>query len=304
MNIPIALIIYNRPTQTRIVFQEIAKIKPEILFIIADGPRFTGEVTICEETRAITEIINWDCDVKRYYSDVNLGCKVRVSSGLDWVFEQCKNAIILEDDCLPHTSFFPFCEELLIRYQANDQVMMISGQSYWFDRRMPRESYFFSKHTLIWGWATWRRAWKHYDLHMNEWPKIRETDWLLNQIGDPNLEAQWVKIFDKTFSGQIDSWDYQWKFSLLFNQGLSIIPYTNLISNIGFGESATHTKNKNIGLANLPASPIMFPLNHPFDIKWDINADMYLSRQISKLSQKQQGFFNAYLKRIYQKIFR
>lgn len=128
---PVAFIVFKRPDTTEKVFEVIRKAKPPKLLVIADGPRAyrPGEAENCAATRAIIERVDWECEVLKNYSDINLGCKQRVSSGLNWLFDLVEEAIILEDDCLPHLSFFRFCQELLTYYRDEQQITSISGQN-------------------------------------------------------------------------------------------------------------------------------------------------------------------------------
>ena len=149
--------------------------------------------------------------------------------------------IILEDDCVPHPSFFKFCEELLIKYKDEKKVMQISGFNA-LNKVSLKESYYFAKFGSIWGWATWKRAWKNYDLNMSGWLKVKEEK-LYKNFCDSYLEEKWrVKVFDRAYNDKYNTWDYQWSFAKLINDGLSIVPTNNLIDNIGFGENATHTE--------------------------------------------------------------
>ncbi|MBM4126892.1 MAG: glycosyltransferase family 2 protein [Nitrospira sp.] len=264
---PVAFIIFNRPDTTERVFAEIAKAKPPKLLVVADGPRENraGEAEKCAATRAIIDRVDWDCEVLRNYSDRNLGCKRRVSGGIDWVFEQVEEAIILEDDCLPDPTFFRFCQEMLERYRHDARVGMISGNNFFLGKFAIAESYYFSRYTHIWGWATWRNRWQGmYDVDMTDWPRVRDEDELKAWVGQ---EAHyWAESFEKTYRGHIDTWDHQWSFCNFAHRRLSVMPAVNLISNIGFGVEATHTIG--IGpLANLPTMPIRFPLTHPHNLQ-------------------------------------
>ena len=162
LSTPVAFIIFNRPDTTEIVFETIRQAKPSKLLVVADGPRTdrSGEVEKCTATRAVIERVDWECEVITNYSDVNLGCKRRVSGGIDWIFSQVEEAIILEDDCLPAPSFFQFCQTMLERYRYDDRISMIGGSNYQQENSRTSDSYFFTKYAHIWGWATWRRAWK------------------------------------------------------------------------------------------------------------------------------------------------
>jgi hypothetical protein len=177
---PVAFLVFNCPDTTIRVFEEIRCARPPKLLVVADGPRADrpGEADKCQAVRAVIETVDWPCEVLKNYSDVNLGCKIRVSSGLDWVFEQVEEAIILEGDCLPHPTFFRFCEELLETYRDDERIGMISGDNFQFGRKRGDASYYFSRYNHIWGWASWRRAWQHYDRNMAIWPKFRDDHWL------------------------------------------------------------------------------------------------------------------------------
>jgi len=262
LSTPLVFFIFRRVQMTRQVFEVIAQAKPTHLLIIADGPRNSNEALQCAETRAIVEHIDWDCDVKRNYSETNLGLKQRFSSGLDWVFQQVEEAIILEDDCLPDPSFFGFCQEMLAFYRDEPRVMHISGD-YFHAPFSIRESYYFSRYPHIWGWATWRRAWLNYDSDLNDWALESTQKDFLEQFPNPAERHFWKHTFDAVRAGTINMWDYQWVFACIANDGLSINPRVNLISNIGFGDEATHTKTVDRRVANLETQKLPFPITHP-----------------------------------------
>jgi hypothetical protein len=277
---PIVLIIFNRPDTTARVFHKIAKIKPSKLLVIADGARANkkGEVDLVMETRAIISHVNWPCQVRTNYSEINLGCKLRVASGLDWVFSLESEAIILEDDCLPSDSFFQFCDEMLDRYRGNKSIGMIGGINFQPSEVRAASDYFFSKYTHIWGWATWADRWAGaYDVDIKGWPKVKTEKALKNTLSSIGELKYWEAIFDRVHSNQIDTWDYQWVFANWISNRLNILPSVNLISNIGFGDDATHTKGYS-ELANLPLEDLAFPLRHPDKIKVNVTADKYMDR--------------------------
>jgi len=171
---PVVLIIFNRPPTTERVFAEIAKARPQKLFVVADGPRpeRSGEAEKCAAARAVIDRVDWECEVLRNYAEVNLGCRQRPPTGISWVFEQVAEAIILKDDCVPHPTFFRFCEELLEKYREDERVMHISGSNFQPGYTRGPFSYYFSRFNPIWGWASWRRAWQHYDLNMKLWAEL------------------------------------------------------------------------------------------------------------------------------------
>ena len=279
---PIALIIFNRPDRTEKIFKIISTIRPKKLFIIADGPRESvpGEKEICEKTRQIVKNIDWKCELFTNYSKENLGCGKRPSTGITWVFENVDRAIILEDDCVPHPTFFTFCEELLNRYENDERVMMISGNNFQFGKKRTEYSYYFSIFTHIWGWATWKRAWDYYDYNISQWPEAKNLNLLDNYFYDKKHILFWRSLFDKVYSDNNKSyWDYQWLLSCWLQNGLTIIPSVNLVSNDGAGEEATHTKEENEFL-NLETYEIGFPLNHPSLIIRNRGADLFTQNKI------------------------
>lgn len=282
MKTAVALIIFNRPEVTRRVFSEIAKAKPQKLLVIADGPRedHPTDAERCAAARAVVEDVDWACELLLNFSEVNLGCKVRPATGISWVFEQVEQAIIFEDDCLPHPSFFPYCEELLERYRDDERVMTISGNNFQFGRQRTRYSYYFSRYTHTWGWATWRRAWRHFDGEIRLWPELRETSWLLDILGDRAAAEHWRRQFDAV-AHMNSVWDYQWAFACWAQNGLTAIPNRNLVSNIGWGEDATHTKAAEDRLARLPADEMLFPLEHPPYVVRHREADRFTEQLFS-----------------------
>ena len=233
LNTPVAFFIFNRPETTQRVFAEIARIQPAVLLVIADGPRHAGEAEKCAQARAVAEQVNWPCTLLTHYSDRNLGCKERVASGLSWVFTQVSEAIILEDDCVPEPSFFPFCEQMLRRYREDTRVAMIAGTNYLLDKLAIPESYTFSRYFAIWGWATWKRAWQQYDLEMVAWETLKSQRQMQGFYRQTFMRNHLAASFDLAQQGRVDTWDIQWFYSCLFSSGLCIVPKVNLISNIG-----------------------------------------------------------------------
>ena len=266
-NTPVALILFNRPEATEQVFREIARAKPRRLFLIADGPRpdRPEDAARCEAARAVVQRVDWDCDVSRDFSDVNLGVARRPATGIDRAFEQAEELIVLEDDCVPRQSFFRFCDELLERYRDDERVMQVSGNNFQLGHRRTTDSYYFSHHNICWGWASWRRAWKYYDISVKLWPTLRDTPWLREIVKHPLGVAYWSEKFERAFAagGDVDFWDYQWTFACWAQNGLSISPSTTLVTNVGFGPDATHTRSPGNRLAYLHSEELEFPLRHP-----------------------------------------
>jgi hypothetical protein len=272
---PVAFIIFNRPQQTTRVFRRLAELRPARLFVIADGPRGEGEIQRVDDARAVLSRIDWPCDLQINFSEKNLGCRRRVASGLDWVFHHVDRAIILEDDCLPDLSFFHFCADLLARHADEPRVSMISGDNFQFGQQRGDASYYFSRITHIWGWATWRRAWQHYDVNMRRWGELRNTNWLATLLGNQAVADFYAQHFDRTYLHMLDSWDFQWSFCSFLQDGLSAIPQKNLVSNIGFGADATHTRGTSARESNMLAETVKLPLIHPRQIERNVEADNF-----------------------------
>ncbi len=265
LNTPVALIVFNRPEATRRVFAAVAAARPSRLLIVADAPRTDrpGERQRCEEVLKIVSAVDWPCTVETNLASENLGCRRRVKSGLDWVFSLVEEAIILEDDCLPDPSFFPYCSQLLERYRDCGQVGIISGFNPMQSSFPFPYSYYFTKFVLIWGWATWRRTWQKYDEKLTSWPRVKE-DGLLNLMWkDRKARKMWTAIFESMYSGAgPDAWSYRLVYTSWMRNWLNIIPSRNLVQNIGFGQDATHTKKADAGF-KIPAETLSFPIAHP-----------------------------------------
>ncbi len=279
---PVVIMVFNRPEKTRRVFEAIRRARPKQLLIIADGARNAAEAERCSEVRTIIENgIDWPCIVSKNYSEINLRPKKRISSGLDWVFSLVEEAIILEDDCLPDPSFFPFCQELLTRYRDDSRIMQVSG--YNFAARNTKfkisESYYFSNIGVILGWATWRRAWKNYDVNIMNWPEIKKSNLLLTTLGDAAIVDHYNHLFDDYYAQKVDSWDSQWFLTRWIHNGLSVVPATNLVQNIGFDSESTNTAiDPNDARAHVPVISMTFPLIHPTIITPKTEFDAYVFR--------------------------
>jgi len=300
---PVVLIIFNRPETTNLVFQIIRNVRPVKLFIIADGPRSDkqDEVELCAAARKIIEHIDWPCEVLKNYSPVNLGSRRRVTSGLDWVFANVDEAIILEDDCLPHPTFFTFCQELLERYRTDERVALIRGDDWPGIAGGGEESYRFTIYPSTWGWATWRRVWRNYDADMAAWRAEQDLAWLVEHLGTETMARYWDRAFKAALTGQLDAWDLQLVYSCWRQRQLAIVPTGNLISNIGGGPEATHTKIPIHPRLGRPVSPMKTPLVHPakvlsdsmFDRKGELCA-AHLERIGHSLVSRMIGFLSKY----------
>ncbi|MGC4016766.1 MAG: hypothetical protein QM755_19960 [Luteolibacter sp.] len=278
---PIVLTIFNRPDLAERVFEKIRQARPERLFVAADGPRAgrPGEAELCEAARRVTEQIDWPCVCERLYRSENLGCRRAMAEAITWFFERVEEGIILEDDCVPDATFFPYCAELLEKYRDNPDIAMISGDNFQPAGRLDdsASSYYFSKYPHIWGWASWRRFWRDYDVEMREWSGDPES--LASVVQSPAVRRHLANVFDAVKAGRIDTWDFQLMFECLRSGRLAVTPHVNLVMNDGFDERATHTVTKE-GHTTWPAAAMAFPLIHPPEIQVDLNADRHTEREV------------------------
>jgi len=283
LDVPVLMLVFNRLETTAKVFEQVRKARPRHLYVVADGARAhrAGEAQKCESVRRLfLNSVDWPCQLHTLFRTENLGCRKSVSTGITWFFEQVEEGIILEDDCLPDASFFPFCAEMLDKYRDNKQIMHISGSqllSQQYEKQ--QDAYLYARVPYIWGWATWRRAWQLYDAEMEAWPKFLSNR--LNEIDGLGgfLKKKFVKNMQAVYRYELDTWDYQWTFTLWQNRGVSIVPNRNLISNIGFGADATHTATVS-HLANQETSNIgqnINPINaFPPNFSYDKQSFLYM----------------------------
>lgn len=230
----ILFLIYNRPAYTFKVFEKIREAKPQKLFIAADGPKpdKKGDAEKCLEARKIVERIDWPCEVKTLFREKNLGCKIAVSGGISWFFEQVEEGIILEDDCLPNQSFFSFADLMLEKYRNNSKIMHVGGTNFQSGEERGSDSYHFSHCVHIWGWASWRRAWQTYDLEMRDLDSFISSKKIDDFFSDKRASKFWISLFRHIKNKNVDTWDTQWAFALMKSDGLAITPNVNLVENL------------------------------------------------------------------------
>jgi hypothetical protein len=302
---PVALMVFNRPNVTARVFERIAAAQPPRLLIVADGARghVAGEADKVSEVRRIVQRIDWPCELSVNFADGNLGCRNRISSGLDWVFAQEESAIILEDDCLPAPSFFRYCDELLEKYRDEPRVMTVCGSN-WLRETPSEHSYVFTRHMSIWGWATWRRAWRTYDVDLRSWPQ-KKLEHPFAQLLSRKEARALTRTLDNLADADpakrtLNTWDFQWFYNCYVHGGLAITPAANMISNIGFGAEATHTSALVSKLANLPARDVEFPLKHPptLEVSRDFEQDYYRTLIRKSFPERVSNFVRRAKKRL------
>jgi hypothetical protein len=297
LNTAVLFLVFNRLDTTKQVFEAIRQAKPPRLYVAADGAREakSGEEVIVEKVRDyVIQNLDWECEVKTLFREQNLGCKMAVSGAIDWFFENEEMGIILEDDCLPSQSFFWFCEELLERYKDDMGVGMISGDNFQKGIKRGDSDYYFSIYNHIWGWASWANRWKEYDMNLSQ---LKHADFIDDLFDNKKIIKHWKSTFYTMKQGLIDTWDYQWTFTLWSNKQLTILPNINLIENVGFGADATHTTGES-EFANLKAFEINIK-NHPKEIERNFEADKFTS----KLMFSQKSIFERIINKA-KRIFK
>ena len=277
-NVPVLMVFFNRSEPLKKVFEAVKKARPKKLFLAQDGPRPSNinDVKNVVACREVVKDIDWDCEVYTDFSDINLGCGKRMSSAISWAFSHVDRLMILEDDCVPNQSFFPFCEELLERYKDDERISMISGMNHLEKyENFNKNSYIFCASGAIWGWATWKRQWESYDFEMKF---INELD-VFNKIKKSNFPKYYKKDLIKQGKNRLkvlnsgkklSSWTFQYNMIGFLNNQVTIVPMVNMISNVGLTGDSTHASSS---LKMIPKGlqkvfymkqhEIAFPLNHP-----------------------------------------
>lgn len=280
INSPVLLIMFNRPGCAAKVFNEIRKQKPKELFVAADGPRkdVDGEIELCLQTRKVIESVDWTCKVKTLFRESNVGCKKAVCSAIDWFFEHVEEGIILEDDCLPSQDFFCYCDEMLERYRSDLRVMHVGGTNLQDGQLWGDGSYYFSKIVHVWGWATWKRAWNLYDRELTTYSCFIKNNLIEDVYENKKMQKFWIDCLNKVNNNEVDTWDYQWVYSVLINNAVSITPNVNLISNVGFGNDGTHTHDERDQCSNRNVGSLM-KVKHPSIFVVNRKADQYVNRR-------------------------
>jgi len=273
ISVPVVIIVFNRADLAELLLDRLSQFRLSKLYVIMDGPR-DGNVKDVDERNKILSMLDRvefsDC-IESQIADDNMGCRDRIVSGLNWVFDQEESAIILEDDCLPSDTFLYFCELMLDKYKDDERVGIISGTNL-IESSSEDNTYHFSKYCNIWGWASWRRVWNNYDVEMN----LLNDNNLQNLRGRFNYKYEykyWCAVFNQTKSGEIQTWDYQLWLSVWLNGQTSIVPSVNQIDNLGFGHAdATHTSGLHPA-QHISARNVIFPLIDPHSMLPDAELD-------------------------------
>lgn len=285
--VPVLLLIFNRPEKTRIVVDALRKIRPARLYVAADGPRpdRPEDEEKCRQARQAATDIDWPCDLHTRFLDSNVGCEPSVSSAIGWFFDHVEYGLIFEDDCVPHPHFFTFCSELFARYANDFRIMQISGLAPYAERTHPYDYHFSRAFRCAGGWGTWRRAWKYFSFGLDNYDEVELFEMLKAYFAD---RATLQLLFSKSCDfkkGIFNNWDFLWNIACYAQNGLCIIPEKNLISNIGFDVEATHTQRVEPVFANLIACPLEFPLRHPLFVYADGRPEQSLNKAIQRGSR-------------------
>ena len=273
-DIPVLLLTWRRPDTTKQVIEALRAVSPSHLYVASDGPRSQAEARAVEATRdLISALIDWPCELRTRFIDHNQGCQLGVSSAISWFFENEEAGIVLEDDCVPHPDFFTYCRALLMRYCHDTRIWCISGDNFQDGAWRGEGSYYFSRYNHCWGWATWRRCWMHYANHQQIWDEVNASESLQQSMFEDPLERRyWIQIWNTLFKrGVPDSWAYRWSLVCMANSGLTALPNQNLVTNIGFGDDATHTTGQQTAVLTHGLPNVV----HPQMICRDAHADIY-----------------------------
>jgi len=285
LNTAVLFLIFNRPDTTKQVFQQIRKARPPRLYVAADGPRKNNPTDFekCTKAREIATNVDWECEVRTLFQENNIGCGPGPVTGISWFFKNEEYGIILEDDCNPSLSFFPFCEELLDKYKCDNRIFHINGNNFGANEEKfytSNYSYHFGTMPQAWGWASWRRAWRNFDWEISNLDEVQSNEYLSKVFSNNKHFKRQLQRWKLVERGRIDTWDFQWQFSVISNHGLTIVPKLNLISNIGFGEDATHTHSTNSDKSSISAKEISFPITHPITVIPDEKLDRWFQERM------------------------
>jgi len=278
---PVLVMAFNRPDHLSVLLDRLREVQPERLYVAIDGARAAreGEADRVQACRDLVATVDWPCEVHTLFQDTNLGCGLGVSTAISWLFENEERGIILEDDIIPDPSFFPYCEELLERYEHDDRVFAISGCNLVppDEQSRPDLPYRFSQVPHIWGWATWRRTWQQHRLDIRDWRQRLPARQLWERSGRsvPGALA-WAGTFHMLARGEVDTWDGQLVLASMASGQWTATSNVNLTENIGFGDDATHTQNVMEDLR--PVESVQFPLLD-VPVELDSKADDWTRRE-------------------------
>ena len=277
MQTPVLLLLFNRPDYSAVLLDRMATVPVPRVYVAIDGPRAShpDDVQQIAMVKELVEKTHFQTkEIYTLYQPQNLGCRHGVKAALDWFFSKEERGIVLEDDCIPDISFFPFCDILLEKYAQDERVFAISGDNFLLDEVKIPESYYFSKYFHSWGWASWRRSWEKYDFEMKTFPDFIGKNRIDHYPCSEVEKLHWIAFYKdmRQRLDSINSWAYPFCYSLLKEQAVCIVPAKNLVHNIGFDGSATHTKNTPYWYHYLRTEPLTIT-SHPREVAVNQKAD-------------------------------
>lgn len=280
MKTPVLFLVFNRPELTRVSFEAIRQARPERLYVSADGPRpdKSAEVELCRRTREIATAVDWPCEVKTLFRSRNQGCRIGCTSGISWFFKQEPEGIVLEGDCVPQPSFFPYCAELLKRYREVPEVMLIGGSNYQYGKRRGKASYYFSLYPHIWGWASWASTWRHYNINMEGLERFIKTR-MPRLVGHDGAYRAMMRKFMLVQQGVDNNWDFQLVYSIWKQGGLCVIPNVNMVGNIGNVDESAHPWRPDV--SHFRKVGDLMEITHPASIERNEEADRFHSDMLA-----------------------
>lgn len=283
---------FNRPHLLSGLLEFLREVQPPRLYVAIDGPR-DGHPTdddAVSECRRLIDSIDWPVSIRTRFAETNLGCGRAVTSAIEWFLTHEERGIVLEDDVLPHETFFDFCSHMLDRYADDERVLTINGHNLVPTRGQSRPDlpYRFARYTEMWGWALWRRSWSRYEFDLPQWRSMLDAERIWEMCGRSVPRALfWGAMFDMVAAGRADTWDVQLEFAAMRSGQVMVVPNVNLTANLGFGPGATHYLNEPPMLE--PVGEMSFPIAC-VDVDVDDLADRWFHRHHFQVELRTQQF--------------
>lgn len=232
---PILVIGFNRPHCIKKIIEQLSTFEPTNLYFSIDGarPHKDGEYELVEEVIALTKTVTWECNVHYNYHKKNVGAEINVSSAISWVLETEPYVIVNEDDIYAPYAFYKFVQEMLIKYMDDERIGMVSGDN--FTPMKMETDYTFGKYGHTWGWGTWNRVWKDFNLYEELSDDVLDFEYLKPQCASEEIASRVLRnLQTQKLKGKGNiTWDHMFSY-LRYKKGyLSIIPQYQLTSNIG-----------------------------------------------------------------------
>ena len=293
-NIPVLLITYKRPAKTENLINILIKNNIKDIFIYMDGPSNSSVIEDCKNTRkTIEKFSSKYSNIKTFFKNKNVGMKYGIPEAIDWVFNSFDQVIILEDDCVPSSEFFPFMEQMLNRYKSSSKIGSICGSNLLSKWNLNKENYFYSKYFNSWGWATWKDRWQKFDRNLDHLEEMKKNKFLRTYLGSYRAYFYWHWILSRVKNKKKDAWDYTWIFTNFINKKLHVTPKINLVSNVGIGLDSSHTKSYPVDY--IPSNNINNEFNldvpGPLDIITDHKFDEEVENKIYSKSIQSRIFW-------------